>query len=488
MNKQVCFLKYDFDRTVKPFWNQSCQNVSDNLFLPYSENKIHNFNTTFLSRIIRTITAVYPLSFPLVFKRTYLPKKDVEVKATKKIRFYFTSCEQESKFNQMMIVARRAYNLAVDLCNNGQYLNEEGNPIDLRSSVRQQVSKESYETGIVFDTNVCDNAVLEAVKNFVKVCQKNKEKKINAPDGYSYSRLGFKSRKNKKQTFTHPRLGKKGVCFDSLGAVKLTEKIPEEAFNKNVKVTIEHGRCFICVVKKMTLKGNQHKLSESQAHKNVGYSKEVKVIALDPGSRTFMTGFNENESIIYGKDFSVKCLFPLAKKMRELFSLRAKLQNHMLYKKDTDQRPQWMNDALRYTEKSLDRLACRRQDLVNNLHKTVAIHLVNNYDVIYLPDFETKTMVKTRGRKMGRKAVHDMLSLSHYLFKEYLLWSAEKHGKEVVIVNESYTSKTQSWDGVINEKLGSSRVMKDGKRIIDRDINGARNIYLKHVSLSLQNI
>ncbi|EJO9115025.1 transposase, partial [Escherichia coli] len=102
--------------------------------------------------------------------------------------------------------------------------------------------------------------------------------------------------------------------------------------------------------------------------------------------------------------------------------------------------------------------------------------------VIYLPDFETKPMVKTKGRKIGRKAVHDMLSLSHYKFKEFLLWTAEKYGKEVIIVDESYTSKTQSWNGIVNEKLGSSRTMKDGTRIIDRDINGARNIYLKHVS------
>ncbi len=75
-----------------------------------------------------------------------------------------------------------------------------------------------------------------------------------------------------------------------------------------------------------------------------------------------------------------------------------------------------------------------------------------------------------------------MLSLSHYLFKEFLLWAAKKYGKEVIIVNESYTSKTQSWNGIVNERLSSSRVMKDGKRVIDRDINGARNIYLKHIS------
>lgn len=63
-----------------------------------------------------------------------------------------------------------------------------------------------------------------------------------------------------------------------------------------------------------------------------------------------------------------------------------------------------------------------------------------------------------------------------------LKWYARKYGKQVVDCNESYTSKTKSWDGVIDEKLGSSKIIKGNGFTVDRDINGARNILLKHLT------
>lgn len=486
--KQVCFIKQEYDKMVKPFWNDACKNLSDNLFLPYNDNKKTNFTIHYLSSFIRKLTPVYPPYFPLTFKSYTTTSSDVVIKAVKKIRFYFNSPEQKNKYEQMMMIARRAYNLTVDMCNNRKYIDEKNKPVDLRIPVRAIVRKECIESGSVFDVNVCDQAVRIAKSKFVVVCKDNKKKKHNSTGNTSFSQLGFRSRKDKKQTFSHPRMGREGaVCIKSLGKIRLTEKLPDECYGKNVDVTIEHGRWFICVQKNIVVKGNHLGCTESQGQDKMVAEKEVKVIALDPGSRTFITGFNEQEVMVYGKDYSVKCLLPLAKKMHKLYSLREKLSQHKLYKTKLSDNPQWIRDRLRYIEKTLNRLACKRQDRVNHLHRTVAYNIVKNYDVIYLPDFETKPMVKTKGRKIGRKAVHDMLSLSHYVFKEFLLWTAKKYGKEVIIVNESYTSTTQSWNGVVNEKLGSSRTMKDGTKIIDRDINGARNIYLKHIS-QLMNI
>ncbi len=48
-------------------------------------------------------------------------------------------------------------------------------------------------------------------------------------------------------------------------------------------------------------------------------------------------------------------------------------------------------------------------------------------------------------------------------------------------VNEAYTSKTVSWTGEIINNLGGSKIIKsrlDG-RIMNRDLNGARGIYLR---------
>ena len=71
------------------------------------------------------------------------------------------------------------------------------------------------------------------------------------------------------------------------------------------------------------------------------------------------------------------------------------------------------------------------------------------------------------------------MTLSHYSFRcilEHLCW---KHNKTLVIVNESYTSKTNPVTGNIISNLGGSKVIKLPNGFVDRDINGARNILLR---------
>ncbi|NEO22000.1 zinc ribbon domain-containing protein, partial [Moorena sp. SIO4A5] len=73
-----------------------------------------------------------------------------------------------------------------------------------------------------------------------------------------------------------------------------------------------------------------------------------------------------------------------------------------------------------------------------------------------------------------------MLTFAHYRFKEFLKHKAQETGKTVVDVCEAYTSKTVSWTGEL-VNIGGSRIIKslvDGRRM-DRDINGARGIFLR---------
>ena len=73
-----------------------------------------------------------------------------------------------------------------------------------------------------------------------------------------------------------------------------------------------------------------------------------------------------------------------------------------------------------------------------------------------------------------------MLSFRHYEFKQRLIWKAWQRGALVLEVNEAYTSKTCSWDGSVEEKLGGRTVIQDESGFgMDRDINGARGIFLQ---------
>jgi putative transposase len=73
-----------------------------------------------------------------------------------------------------------------------------------------------------------------------------------------------------------------------------------------------------------------------------------------------------------------------------------------------------------------------------------------------------------------------MLTLSHYKFKERLLYKSQTMGCKVHICNESYTTKTCGKCGNI-QHVGRKEVFLCTKCEfkIDRDYNGARNIYLK---------
>ena len=47
-------------------------------------------------------------------------------------------------------------------------------------------------------------------------------------------------------------------------------------------------------------------------------------------------------------------------------------------------------------------------------------------------------------------------------------------------MNEAYTSKTRSWDGSIKSNLGGAIVIRDESGFgMDRDVNGARGVFLR---------
>ena len=145
-----------------------------------------------------------------------------------------------------------------------------------------------------------------------------------------------------------------------------------------------------------------------------------------------------------------------------------------------------MNDRLTHCVKQILKLKAKKQHLINDLHNRIAYDLVQNNDVILLPTFETSRMVlkkddKNRSRKLRKISVREMFSLQHYKFKTKLKWYAKKYGKLVLDVNESYTSKTL-WDGTILDTLGGQKEIKKDGYVVDRDLHGARNIFIRFLT------
>ncbi len=203
-------------------------------------------------------------------------------------------------------------------------------------------------------------------------------------------------------------------------------------------------------------------------YKEVIPTQSDRVIALDPGNRTFLTGDDGENVLEIGKG-DIGRIQRLCQHLDHLISRSTKARCR--------QRRKMRIAANRVRE--------RIQNLIKDLHNKAVNLLVNSYKVIFLPTFDSSQMVlkKRSGKKrrINSKSVRQMLTLSHYRFEKHLQQSALKKGVIVVLCNESYTSKTCGACGHIHQKLGGNKVFKCphcGTQI-SRDVNGARNILLR---------
>ena len=93
-------------------------------------------------------------------------------------------------------------------------------------------------------------------------------------------------------------------------------------------------------------------------------------------------------------------------------------------------------------------------------------------------------MVVKKKRKLRSKTARNMLTWSHYKFKQTLKFHAIKRDCVVHDVTEEYTSKTCSKCGHVHERLAGNKKFKcpNCGHEIPRDWNGAINIFIKSIN------
>ena len=238
------------------------------------------------------------------------------------------------------------------------------------------------------------------------------------------------------------------------GKGKVSER-DTDAEVKDSQLVMEHGnRYFLCVLY----------LEKKKPREPMG-----RIVALDPGVRDFMTFFSEDSFGWLGH----QCINRIQRLCQHCDNLYSRATQ--------EKRP--LRRALR---KAANKILVKIRNLIDELHKKIAHFLVKHFDFILLPTFETKQMTMRAKRKLRKKSVRQMLTLSHYRFKAFLKQKALEYGVQVVDVCEAYTSKTVSWTGERVANLGGSKVIKssDDHRM-DRDLNGARGIFIKNAVRAL---
>jgi putative transposase len=286
------------------------------------------------------------------------------------------------------------------------------------------------------------------------------------------SEVHFKTRRDPRQSINipgsaillngiYPTISGKGLHY--------VEPLPSKRVgkgSKNGKATMadgrllfEYGRWYLCVPETVTVHQPEN---------------QGRIVSVDPGIRAFATFYSADEcgqiaSGDYGR------LVRLAQHLDDLLS---RLDKKRKDGRVTARRRQGMR-------KAANRMRAKFKDLVDELHWKTIRFLVDNFDVILLPTFETSQMVQRGARKIRAKSVRSLLTLAHYRFAQRLEWKAASLGKTVIRGSEAYTSKTASWTGEIIQ-IGGRKTIKSGGVTVNRDVNGARGIFIRMVTWALR--
>jgi putative transposase len=331
-------------------------------------------------------------------------------------------------------VARYVYNQTIELLTPGIVkANWKAIKGDILNSLPDWCKDTPYQIKSIAIKDAC-KAVSNAKLKFKKTGKVN--------------RCSFKCRKDPKQSCYIPKsaVSDKGIYHTILGEVKYSESLPKNF--GDCRLVCAYGDYYLTLpIESLQLE------TENQG----------RVVALDPGIRTFLTFYSESSFGWLGNKANIK-IQKLYFKLDDLCSAISKSSGQLK----------------RRLKKASNRIRAKIQNLVSELHKKSAKFLVNNFDVILLPTFETSQMAKKGKRRIRSKSVRQMLTLSQYQFKQFIKHKAFEHNKVVLDVNEAYTSKTVSWTGEM-VKIGGSKIIKSPStgQTMDRDINGARGIFLR---------
>ena len=468
------------EKVFKPYWTEFSQTLANLLSLPTKTDFVdlgsilsHGsvlgsklkfwFSTKLTSAQNERWSKIFLPSFTSSVA-DYTDLESTKNKSLKTVSYQVYPSKELGKIWKKWVAAvRKVYNISISYLNQHQgytKIGKKGGKHGFRTMLK--------DSGLIPEwclnlnaSKILDNASMEAytawseTKKNPNFMVKGKQKIPSPQAGLRIAR--FRSIRDQKTTIQFDPTGyKKGRWM-----VSTTKHLPQPEFkgqdfciltNGSSELTYNKGRWF--------------------AHFPVEFSPSPtvthKVIALDPGIRTFMTGFSGNEFLEFGNaDFN-----KIAKLCSHLDKLKSQ---HDLAKGSKFKRFRFK------LRQAMEKLRTRIKNLRSECHRQVASYLAKNYDVIVLPTFETSSMVVKKQRKLRNKTARAMMTWAFYQFSETLEHLCNRYGSKLVRITEEYTSKTCTKCGHVHRNLGSSKNFECptcGYQI-PRDFNGAVGIYLK---------
>jgi putative transposase len=281
----------------------------------------------------------------------------------------------------------------------------------------------------------------EAVKNAKAKCMKTGQ----------FQKVSFRAKRDPIQSFGFDKVSLNQHFVFGSKKFKL-EFDATESFSvdlEGTRIVREGNRYFVIIPQKR--------------HYQAPENQRIDAVALDPGVRTFIAFYSE---VLHGKigEGDFQRIYRLCLFLDKIYSKIAKAkcrQKHRL-------------------KQAAERMRWKIFDLIDELHKKTANFLCRTFNRIFIPSFETAQMVT----KLCSSVARNMMTFAHYRFKQFLMAKGQEYFCEIIECNEAYTSKTCSYCGKIH-KIGSKKRMEcDCGAKVDRDLNGARGIFLRALAVT----
>lgn len=252
-----------------------------------------------------------------------------------------------------------------------------------------------------------------------------------------------KNRKDLDQTICIPHEGshlyreKKTIKF--CGMEMPIDELPDcETLNHNMRLLRRGNAYFLAIPIFSTPKKRK-------------CERNNRMVAIDPGIKIFGTYFSPEEWGKLGDNVEEKVDF-YRKKME---SIKKKFPNRV---------------------RLLSKVHLRLTNLINDFHWKACHWLLENFDRIVIPRLYVS--------RSSKNVKENQKYMKHCKFVDRLIHkSVEYEGREIHVVHERYTTMTCGRCGCLRKPNGRVYKCWNCDLVIHRDLNGARNILLKHLSI-----
>ena len=261
---------------------------------------------------------------------------------------------------------------------------------------------------------------------------------------------------------------KNGFCITILNEMKTENNFKFQEIKKTFTLQYDkyYNKYYLLIPYEINKVDNgiECYLSNIQKIKN-NINNRIKIknkCGIDGGIRTFLSVYNDNETLEIGNDIK-KVLKPFYNKIDKITSLK---------------------DINKLSERKykigITKIYEKISNKIKDLHWKSSNYLCKNYNTICIGKLNTRSIVNNNKSNINDITKRLLYSLSHYKFRMILKIQCEKYNCNYKEVNEYETSKRCHICKKINN-VGSSKIYKceECKIELDRDINASINIYKK---------